>query len=153
MRPMFNINETGLYCFIGQQYFITSICLNILNRKVDFEIIKILKQRYHRCSFYERAANEWIDYDKICLKEKDDLFKAEMNLFIKCMCLIIQLLKSNSHSNSQHLPRWWTRSLYDRCACFHEAKASFDFWTKTKGKCLQAFHGRINKNLSPSYCL
>lgn len=57
-----------------------------LNRKVDFEIIKILKQRYFRCSFFERAVNEWYDLDKICLKEKDDLKKAELNLFIKCKC-------------------------------------------------------------------
>ena len=53
-------------------------------RKVDFEIIKILKQRYFRCSHFERAVNEWHDLDKICQKEKKDLKDAELNLFIKC---------------------------------------------------------------------
>lgn len=53
-------------------------------RKVDFEIIKILKQRYFRCSYYERAVNEWHDLDKICQKEKKELKEAELNLFIKC---------------------------------------------------------------------
>ena len=56
----------------------------MLNRKVDFEIIKILKQRYFRCSFYERAVNEFYDLDKICQKELKDLKQAELNLFIKC---------------------------------------------------------------------
>lgn len=53
------------------------------DRQVDFEIIKILKQRYFRCSYFERSINEWYDLDKICLKEKDDLKQAELNLFIK----------------------------------------------------------------------
>ncbi|KAJ6216917.1 hypothetical protein RDWZM_008074 [Blomia tropicalis] len=54
------------------------------DRKVDFEIIKILKQRYFRCSYFERIVNDFeYDFDKICVKEKEDWKKAELNLFIK----------------------------------------------------------------------
>lgn len=56
-----------------------------MNRKVDFEILKIIKQRYYNCSYWERTINEFHDLDKICLKERQDLKDTEINLFIKCM--------------------------------------------------------------------
>ncbi|KAH7646464.1 NADH dehydrogenase (ubiquinone) PDSW subunit [Dermatophagoides farinae] len=52
-------------------------------KKVDFEILKIIKQRYYNCSYWERTINEFHDLDKICLKERQDLKDTEINLFIK----------------------------------------------------------------------
>ena len=54
---------------------------------MDFEIIKILRNRYFKCHQYNRITNEFHDVYELCTKERKDLEDAEYNLFLKCMLL------------------------------------------------------------------
>jgi len=51
------------------------------NRKVEDNILKILRQRQYDCYFYHYYRE---DLEKYCQKETDDYKTAETNWFAKC---------------------------------------------------------------------
>lgn len=60
---------------------------NILltHRKVDYEIVDILRRRFYNCLKYERNVNEYHRNFDLCPNEKKDWQDAEVNYFIKCI--------------------------------------------------------------------
>jgi NADH dehydrogenase (ubiquinone) 1 beta subcomplex subunit 10 len=58
------------------------------DKKVDEQILNIIRNRFYNCVYYERNVNEYF-YDKeLCPKEKADYKEAELNHFIKCIHIL-----------------------------------------------------------------
>jgi len=53
------------------------------DRKVDSEIVNIIRHRFFTCVYYQRNVNEYYNHQQLCLKEKEDLKEADLNFFIK----------------------------------------------------------------------
>jgi len=53
------------------------------DKKVDENILNIVRNRFYKCCYYERGVNEFYNHETICPKERADYKEAELNFFIK----------------------------------------------------------------------
>jgi len=53
------------------------------DKKVDEQILAILRNRYFNCCFYERNVNEYYNQEFLCPKQKKEMQDSEINFFIK----------------------------------------------------------------------
>ncbi|CAG2105590.1 unnamed protein product, partial [Medioppia subpectinata] len=74
---------------IDQCYTDDQACIYEANRqyqrdkKVDENIINILRHRFYTCVYYQRNVNEYYNHQSLCPKEKEAYKQANVDYFIK----------------------------------------------------------------------